>query len=117
MIDSDSSVSCESSSSIDGWDFGVSCSGASGRMAQPDFAVYPNPSKDGNFELDLRDYKNQDLDIKIVDLRGNVITKESITNLTAPTHSLRMNNAVNGLYFVSIQTNKGVKTKKLIIAY
>ena len=116
-IDSDSSISCESSSNIDGWDYSVSCTGTSGRIAQPDFAVYPNPSKDGNFELDLRDYKNQDLDIKIVDLRGNVITKESITNLTAPTHSLRMNNAVNGLYFVSIQTNKGVKTKKLIIAY
>ena len=53
----------------------------------------------------------------VIDLRGNVISKESITNLTTPKHNLRLNNAVNGLYFVSIQTNEGVKTKKLIIAY
>ena len=48
---------------------------------------------------------------------GKVIKKEEILNLSSPSHSMNLNNAVNGMYFVRVQTNRGVAVKKLIIAY
>jgi hypothetical protein len=115
-ISSDFSVSCESSSSINPWNYDVTCADG-GRMAGPEFTVYPNPSKTSTVHLDLRDYLNQDLNIQVLDVRGNVINREELLNLSQPTHTMQLNNAVNGMYFVRVQTNRGVTTKKLIIAY
>ncbi|MBR9914643.1 MAG: T9SS type A sorting domain-containing protein [Algicola sp.] len=115
-IQSDSTISCQTSSSIDPWDYDVSCAN-SDRIAQPDFAIRPNPTRSNEVSLDLRDYISQDLDIQVMDLSGNVISRESIENLTQPNHTMQLRNAVNGMYFVRVLTNRGVVTKKLIVAY
>ncbi|MGS2726308.1 proprotein convertase P-domain-containing protein [Psychroserpens sp. BH13MA-6] len=113
-FDSDFSVSCASGSQ-DSWLFDVSC-GSTERLA-PSFTIHPNPTRSNEVSLDLRDYISQDLDIQIMDLSGNVISRESIENLTQPNHTMQLRNAVNGMYFVRVLTNRGVVTKKLIVAY
>ena len=111
-------VSSYSSSSSGEGEFELTLTCAnSGRMAGPDFGIHPNPSKTSTVHLDLRDYLNQDLNIQVLDVRGNVINREELLNLSQPTHTMQLNNAVNGMYFVRVQTNRGVTTKKLIIAY
>ena len=109
---------------VGGWStadgtFDLSLTGdcSSGSRLAPEFSVYPNPSKSSNVTLDLREYQNLDLDIQVLDFTGKVINREEILNLSRPTHSMELNNAVNGMYFVRVQTDRGVSVKKLIIAY
>ncbi|WP_191859115.1 T9SS type A sorting domain-containing protein [Hanstruepera ponticola] len=113
-FDSDGSVSCQSSSSYDPWDFDVTCNGS--RQANPDleWSLYPNPSR-GQVNLDLKDFVNNDINVQVIDLRGNVVLNRTVQNLQDPKLQIELNNVPYGMYFVRVQSQDNVSTKRLII--
>ena len=114
FLDSDGSVSCANSAAIDPWDFDVTCSGAPRLVADLDWNMYPNPSK-GRVNLDLVDFVNNNINVQVIDLAGNVILTKSVRNLQDPKLEIELRNVPYGMYFVRVQSNDTVSTKKLII--
>ncbi|WP_104734246.1 T9SS type A sorting domain-containing protein [Hanstruepera ponticola] len=114
----DSSVNSSISSP---WNYTVSwtCSGGGAREAAPlaedlEWTMYPNPSK-GQVKLDLKDFVNNDINVQVIDLRGNVILNRTVQNLQDPKLQIELNNVPYGMYLVRVQSNDSVSTKRLII--
>jgi uncharacterized protein YxjI len=77
------------------------------------FSIYPNPNK-GAFSIEFKatgiDYK-----VTIVDALGRQVYKKEVNQSTDLIQNIQIDNAVAGLYFVSIQSNGSTLTKKIII--
>jgi len=69
--------------------------------------LYPNPNK-GNFTLDISLYEKNDIRVEVYDILGQrqqiQKTGKGEKNYT---FNFNINNLKNGLYFISIKTNKG----------
>ncbi|MDP3928591.1 MAG: T9SS type A sorting domain-containing protein [Bacteroidota bacterium] len=77
------------------------------------FLIYPNPSKD-NLNIELQNFTNQNFTIKIVDIQGRVLVKDSMTKSN---YKLDVSTINNGLYFCVIQNNDStILTQKFIIS-
>jgi Leucine-rich repeat (LRR) protein len=72
------------------------------------WTVYPNPSN-GNFTLEFNSNRYQ---VKVYDIIGNVIYDQVSTS---PKHNIDLIGIASGTYFISIQNNNHVLTKKLQI--
>jgi len=78
-------------------------------------SLYPNPSN-GKFTLD---YKGTDAlsRLTIIDVKGKTIQTLQTLNLDgySASHSINLEHLSKGVYFVKIQSNNAVATKKVVI--
>ncbi|PNQ73820.1 hypothetical protein C1T31_05675 [Hanstruepera neustonica] len=112
VFDSDSSVN------ETGWVADITC-GSSNRTissSTADWSLYPNPATNGEVQLDLSNYLNQDVSIQMMDFSGKVLVNKDEPNLQTPRYRLSTSGMAYGMYFVRVATPSGVSTKKLMIA-
>ena len=72
--------------------------------------IYPNPATN---QLTIKTNNLNLQSIQLLNLSGQVV--QETHNLNRDIHQLQVNHHNNGLYFLRIQTDKGVVTKKIII--
>lgn len=75
-------------------------------------SVYPNPSEDGNFVIDLGNATSKSV-VTVYDIIGNIILVKEINSSGKQT--LDLSNQANGSYLVSIKNNLSPITKKVVI--
>ncbi|TND10665.1 MAG: PKD domain-containing protein [Bacteroidetes bacterium] len=75
--------------------------------------LYPNPNN-GEFTLNLELAKEQQVEISVYDLRGAILYRESRPVLQM-NEKISLNNAPAGMYFVRIQTETGLVSRKFIV--
>lgn len=77
------------------------------------FAIYPNPNK-GAFSIEFKEtginYK-----ITIVDALGRQVYKNDVNQSVDLIQNIQLENAVAGLYFVTIQRDGSTLTKKIVV--
>jgi len=71
--------------------------------------LYPNPAKD---QLNIRSYVNIE-NIKVFNAIGQVIVN---LNINTQSHVLNTSNLNYGIYYIQLETKKGIVTKKFVIA-
>jgi len=83
-----------------------------------DFDLYPNPSKGGKINLEIKGIESNKLEITLYNTIGKVIERKSLSIITPfASVSLEAREKLNpGLYFVSISAADGQKvSKKLVV--
>ena len=80
--------------------------------SKTDVAVYPNPSVNGMFNLDLGSVSGKSV-ITIYDIIGNTILSKEINS--GNKQSVDLSNQANGSYFIKIKNENSVITKKIAI--
>jgi len=79
---------------------------------QNDFNLYPNPAFD-MLNIDLSDFSNADYQIKVYDLKGNVLFDKWISNTLS---QLNISGLANGVYLINVyKENSILGTKRLVI--
>jgi hypothetical protein len=87
----------------------------SGGLSVNNLAVYPNPSNDV-FNVKFNVDKLQDLNIKIINVLGEVVyTEDKQQFIGEYTKQISLDNYGKGVYFLEIETDNGVVNKKLIL--
>jgi hypothetical protein len=77
--------------------------------------IYPNPSRD-IFNISFTSEEMQDLRVRVLSLVGEEITVEDLQQFVGEyIKKVNLNNFSKGLYFLEIETNKGIINKKLIL--
>jgi len=79
-----------------------------------DIQVFPNPNN-GNFQLIIKNVKNENYSIQIIDLMGKLVTKEFEIVTNDDKTECKTNNLPKGLYFVLIKSGNEILTKKIVI--
>ena len=74
------------------------------------FAIYPNPTSG---VLNLTGFQNL-LGFEITDITGKTICTMGHVPLNVPLQ-INLSNHPKGIYFITIKTNNGIYTEKLII--
>lgn len=72
-----------------------------------DFNVYPNPTH-GNITINLSNASNALIDI--IDINGKVLKTKQVNNTT---NTFNLSDFENGIYFVKVNTNNKIITKKI----
>ena len=75
--------------------------------------VYPNPAKDF-VKIDLNEFNGLVNQINLIDIQGGKVSLMNNVN-KASLLNLPLNNLSNGMYFIQLQTNNRIITKKIII--
>jgi hypothetical protein len=82
------------------------------------FSVYPNPGSD-NFTLSVRLKNSSDVSVSISTVSGKNFIASKNKTYAAGTHKLNIcsegNSLAEGVYFVQLQVNGNVFTKKLVM--
>jgi hypothetical protein len=79
------------------------------------FDVYPNPSSD-LFNVSFVSDKVQDLNIRVVNMIGEVVYVEGLEKFVGEyTKQINLNGFTKGVYFLEITTNNGVVNKKIVL--
>jgi len=79
------------------------------------FNVYPNPSSDV-FNVSFVSDKVQDLNIRVVNMIGEVVYVEGLEKFVGEyTKQININSFTKGVYFLEITTNNGVVNKKIVL--
>jgi hypothetical protein len=76
------------------------------------FQPYPNPSN-GIFNLNFSNYPSEKTKITVLDLLGKKL--KTIENLENGNLKIDLSNLKNGMYFLKIQTDGALTTRKIII--
>ena len=77
------------------------------KIEKPDISIYPNPSND--YFLILSKSNNQVRQVEIKNLAGQLVIQ-----LTPRNNRVNISDLKPGIYLVTVETNKGIVTKKLI---
>jgi hypothetical protein len=75
-----------------------------------DFKIYPNPTTG---ELTVCGMRCEVGGIEIYDVYGRNVSSNHLIN-TSSNHLINISNLANGVYFLRIQTEQGVITKKVV---
>ena len=79
----------------------------------PTLKVYPNPSRNGIFNID---FSNQVNNIKVIDMLGKVVYNEIIkADTTDTTKKIDLSSITNGVYFINATNDKGTSNYKVIL--
>lgn len=77
-------------------------------------SLYPNPNN-GMFTLDINLYEKDDVQVEVYDILGQMQQSHKIGKDEKDyTFEFNINNLKNGLYFISIKTNKGTTGVKFL---
>ncbi len=77
------------------------------------FSIAPNPSK-GMFSIQLKEVTNN-YTVIIIDALGREIYNTDFNQTTDLVQNIQIDNALSGLYFVTIQSNGATVTKKILV--
>jgi hypothetical protein len=83
---------------------------------QQEVAIFPNPTN-GKFDLELVNFTNEQLDIAISNIYGQIIHKESV-QLSENAHEMRpydIQGLATGTYFVTIVSQSGKIVRKIVL--
>jgi hypothetical protein len=78
------------------------------------FNIYPNPS-DGKVAFDLQMSQRKDATIQVCDLLGNVVYKKYYANQDSEVVEADLSFLSNGAYIVSLITEDGTQSQRMII--
>ncbi len=86
--------------------------------AVADYTVYPNPSA-GSVNISFNLLNNANVSVQIVDALGNVVYTNASQMMTAGEHNANFNgaNLANGMYFVNLNVDGQVITKRLTMVH
>jgi len=90
--------------------FKQSVTDVNGTVVSTNFRVYPNPSN-GIFTVKLNNYELVN-SIQIINTKAQIVYKNNKPNKASIT--IDISNQVNGMYILSVQTNEGIETYKLV---
>jgi hypothetical protein len=76
--------------------------------------VYPNPTH-GEFSLDLKLSRRQDVEVMVRDLLGRTIHDRTISGTTGDVLNLDLTGQPAGVYIVSVRTDAGVISRKIVM--
>ncbi|MEZ5044301.1 MAG: T9SS type A sorting domain-containing protein [Saprospiraceae bacterium] len=77
--------------------------------------VYPNPTSDiVNLEVALVQTSNK-VQITIIDGAGRILQRNAYQNFKEGKFDYNLSNLTNGLYFIRVQTDEGIKTEKVFL--
>jgi len=79
-------------------------------LINSEIKIYPNPTSE-NLNIDLTNYKN--VNLEIVNTLGQIIFTEK--NISNELKNINLSNFAKGIYFINIQTDNKVYTKKFIL--
>lgn len=77
------------------------------------FSIIPNPNN-GTFNIQLKEFLNQ-YAIEIFDTTGRIIFEKDFIDNQNLEQSITINNAIKGIYFVTIKSKSAILTKKIIV--
>ncbi|TGE27397.1 T9SS type A sorting domain-containing protein [Hymenobacter metallicola] len=77
------------------------------------FLVYPNPSN-GIVHIAINGFEGRRLELRILNVIGTVIYRESLTELTGP-KTLDLSKFASGLYYVKLEGENASEMRKLVI--
>lgn len=75
--------------------------------------IFPNPSS-GQFNLQLTSQQNEKVELIITDIVGRVISNEMI-EINQGINNKEITQPLSGIYFITIKTDSGQQTDKLIV--
>lgn len=79
------------------------------------FTIYPNPTSNVvNIRLDEKT-RSEKINVKIYDLAGKIVFSQNNFEANHKDVTLRTERLVAGVYFISVESNGNIATKKLII--
>jgi uncharacterized protein (TIGR03790 family) len=78
------------------------------------FSIYPNPSK-GEFNLEYRGAKVQDMKISVTDMLGKEVYSKTLAGATTIRENINLGNVHAGVYFCNLIINRKKTSRKLII--
>jgi len=81
-------------------------------LAESLVTLYPNPAKD-LVQLDLTDLATKNVLISVFNVQGKLVFQQNVDNPTVT--NIVTNNFGNGLYFLKVEMEEGVISKKLVI--
>lgn len=76
-------------------------------------SVYPNPTSNSvNIDVEF----DEAIDVKYImtDVSGRVVYLDQRENVTAEIHTVDVSSLTAGVYFISVETNKGVSTNRFV---
>lgn len=77
-------------------------------------SVYPNPSN-GMVYITLSGFKGKRTELRVMNVIGNVIHREILTDNETTRKDLNLSNLASGLYYIKLQTNDYSEIRKIII--
>jgi hypothetical protein len=78
------------------------------------FNIFPNPANQEAF-LDLKDFENQSVELKVSDIAGKAIFNQTIEKGSVAPHRLNTTSLKTGTYFIEIQSVEQRITRQLYI--
>jgi len=80
-----------------------------------EFSVYPNPNT-GQFIVELNNLDNNEYTIEIRNIIGQLVVNETVNDSNGNFYKkMNLNTGKNGVYFISLVSESGKITKKLIV--
>jgi hypothetical protein len=80
---------------------------------QSQFSLYPNPNK-GSFTIEFKELTNS-FSVEVFDVTGKTIYENNYDQSANLVQEINLDKPSSGVYFVNIQSDKGLVTKKLVI--
>ncbi|WP_345073811.1 T9SS type A sorting domain-containing protein [Hymenobacter fastidiosus] len=77
------------------------------------FLVYPNPSN-GIVHIAINGFEGRKMELRILNVIGTVIYRETITELNGP-KTLDLSKFATGLYYVKLEADNASEMRKLVI--
>jgi hypothetical protein len=74
------------------------------------FSIFPNPAQ--NF-VNIRQTEATEFSVSLIDFTGAIV----LNSAPSLAHSLDLNNLPNGVYFLQMTSERGMKTEKLVISH
>ena len=65
-------------------------------------AIYPNPVSNNGTHISFRLVEKQDLQVRVLDANGNLISQQQFLNVLNQTYPLDLNNLAKGLYLIQV---------------
>ena len=79
-----------------------------------EFVLYPNPVKGGEIKLNVP-REITDFNVAISNVLGQTVYENKINDNYNTAHTINTSNLKQGIYFVTVSTNLGMATKKMVI--
>jgi hypothetical protein len=77
--------------------------------------VYPNPSHDGQFNLDLNLPTSQDVQLRVIDALGRQVRTQKLAQVKASVQPLNLTGVAPGVYALEVRLADGTKLNRRLV--